>query len=120
MDITFFNAIIGLMTGSMMVSLITGMREFVWIAIGLGFIALVFPSYARGIALLWRNVAHGIGFLILYIMLTGLFFIILAPFAVLRRFFVHSAPFQLKKKISGSYYLFRGHSFNAADFEKPW
>ncbi len=115
-----YTAIIGLMTGFIILSFIFQAHQFIWLAAGLGLIALVFPSYAHRIACAWRAIMRGIGFCMLYSVLIFLFFIVLTPLAILYRFCARTAPLQHNKKTSGSYYVSRNHFFSASDFEKLW
>lgn len=115
-----YQTIIGLFMGLLILYFIFAREEFLWIAAALGFTALISDYSAGKIADAWHAVMHAVGFFLSYIILAFVFFAILTPLALAYRFFARTAPLQLRKKLSGTYYILRNHQFSASDFEKPW
>lgn len=71
------------------------------------------------IAWAWTKLALALGYINGIILLTLIFFLILCPVAFLYRF-KNKDPLQLKKKLSGSYFITRNHTYTAQDLEKMW
>lgn len=88
------------------------------IALGIGLIGLFIPFLARYIAWSWFKLSEGIGAVTSRILLTVIFFFVLAPIAFLSRIFSKS-DLQLKRK-SDSYFTERNHRYEPQDFENVW
>jgi len=82
-------------------------------------IALFVPPLARLITLGWGKFARILAAVNNRIILTIVFYLVLAPIACLYRLF-NRDPLRLARKESGSYYCERNHLYSSADLEKMW
>jgi len=82
-------------------------------------IALFVPSLARLISLGWEKLAKVLAAVNNRIILTIIFFLVLAPLACLYRL-VNRDPLRLARKETGSYYCERNHLYSSEDLDKMW
>jgi hypothetical protein len=94
--------------------------EFLYVALGVAVLGLALPIAAKYIHLGWMGLAKVLGFINSHILLGAIFFFILTPLALLRRVLSRKDELQLRKKVSGSYFTTRDHTFEASDLENPW
>ena len=88
------------------------------IALGVGLIGLFIPFLAKYIAWAWFKLSEGIGAVTSRVLLTVIFFFVLAPIAYLSRIFTKS-DLQLKRQ-NNSYFTERNHRYEPKDFENVW
>lgn len=95
-------------------------RGFLLIGGLLGILGLLSPFLRNYILKGWNGFAKVLGFINSRIILSGIFFLILTPIALLSRLFSKDRM-QLKRLKKGeSYFKNRDHEYGAEDFENPW
>jgi hypothetical protein len=94
-------------------------QVFAYLAVGFLLIALFVPILARIITLAWMKLSSVLARVNSLIILTLVFYLVLAPLAWLYRLFHHD-PLGLLAKETGSYYHERNHTYVSADLEKMW
>lgn len=98
--------------------LISGSLLFAKIATGVGFLSLLSKHIARWIDIAWSKVLMTLGWINSRILLSAVFFIILAPIAFLYRL-VKGDTLNLKSGKS-SYFVERDHLYTPDDMKNPW
>ena len=95
--------------------------RFVPLAIVLLLISMVWPKLFRPLATLWFGFSHVLGTIMSKVMLTIVFFVIVTPIGVLRRW-LGADPLQLKrwKADSTSVFKIRAGQVTPEDLEKPY
>ncbi len=88
-------------------------------ALVLGILGVFSDFVAEKIAWVWLKIAEILGRINSTILLSLIFFIFLTPLALLMRMLKKSDSLKLKK-ISGSVYNERNHTFVAKDLENTW
>jgi uncharacterized protein involved in cysteine biosynthesis len=98
--------------------LLSGVTLIAQIAVGVGFLALLSSHIARWIDYGWTKVLAALGWFNSRVLLSVVFFLILAPIAFIYRL-VKGDTLNLKtgKK---SYFIDRSHTYEAKDLENPW
>ncbi len=95
-------------------------RGFLLIGGLLGIPGLLSPFLRNYILKGWNGFAKVLGFINSRIILSGIFFLILTPIALLSRLFSKDRM-QLKRLKKGeSYFKNRDHEYGPEDFENPW
>jgi uncharacterized membrane protein len=83
-------------------------------------IAAAMPALSARIAELWRRFSVFIGHINSRVLLTGIYYLVLTPVALLSRLFSKD-PLTLKKRLTGDgYWHERNKTFTREDFEKTW
>jgi hypothetical protein len=94
-------------------------QALVYGAIAFLLVALFVPSLARVIASGWTKLSLMIAHVNNRIILTIIFYLVLAPLACLYRLF-HKDPLGLDQKESESFFCERNHTYCREDLEKMW
>jgi hypothetical protein len=92
---------------------------FLWIALGVAIIGAFIPSLARYLHMGWSLLGRALGWLNGGIILAVLFFVVMTPMAVMRRWVAKDA-LQRKRRTEGSYFSERDHAYVAKDLEDLW
>ena len=83
-------------------------------------IAAAMPGLSARIAELWRRFSVFIGLINSRILLTGIYYLVLTPVALVSRLF-SKAPLILRKRPGpGGYWHERNKNYAREDFEKAW
>lgn len=90
-----------------------------WIVCGLGITGLFLPFLSEWITTLWMGLANLLGKISSTILLTVVFYLVLTPVALLRKFFRKENKSTLAEK-NNSAFQERNHTFSPADLENPW
>ncbi len=98
--------------------LISGVTLIAQIAVGVGFSALLSSHIARWIDYGWTKVLAALGWFNSRVLLSVVFFLILAPIAFIYRL-VKGDTLNLKTG-KESYFIDRSHKYEAKDLENPW
>jgi Saxitoxin biosynthesis operon protein SxtJ len=106
-------------TGMTIFFLVTKRIEFLYVAVGVAVVGLIFPFAAKYIHLGWMGIAKVLGFINSHIILGLIFFLFLTPLALIRRL-GRKDLLQLRKRSSGSYFTERNHKYSGKDLENPW
>ncbi|MBD3322749.1 MAG: hypothetical protein GF350_16730 [Chitinivibrionales bacterium] len=95
--------------------------HFVYSAIGLLIITMVWPVFFRPLGYLWFGMSIILGTIVSKIILTAIFYGLVTPLGVIKRM-TGSEPLQLKKwkKQNSSYFHTREITFSKKDIEKPY
>lgn len=88
-------------------------------ALILGILGVFSDFVAEKVAWLWLKIAEILGRVNSTILLSLIFFIFLTPLALLMRVFKKTDSLKLKK-LSGSAYDERNHTYRAKDLENTW
>ncbi len=94
----------------------------VWLfnaAIIIGILGVLSDFVAEKIAWIWLRFAEILGRINSTILLSLIFFVFLTPLALLMRIFKKSDSLKLKK-VSGSAYDERNHTYTAKDLQSTW
>ncbi len=94
-------------------------RSLLFAAMAALLIALLVPPLARIITVWWEKFSRVLAAVNSRIILTIVFYLVLAPLACLYRLF-NRDPLRLTRKESGSYYVERNHTYTKVDLEKMW
>lgn len=84
-------------------------------------LTMTWPKVFYPLSILWFGLAHVMGAIVSRVILTIIFFMIVVPAGLLRRFFGND-PMGFKKWKSGegSVFVKRDHLFSADDLDKPF
>jgi len=115
----YLETLLTISTGFTVLYLFFNINAFVYIAVGMGLIALFWGKAARVISWLWFKLGEGMGFISSKIILTLVFYIVLLPLAVLSRLFKNDY-LMLKKGSQDSIFFDVNRKYGPADFEKMW
>jgi hypothetical protein len=106
--------------------IVTGLIAFYWllevevllpIALGIAVISIISSYLAEKIVWFWDKLALVLGTINSKILLSVIFYVFLAPIALISRLFKQDS-LHLKKKPEGSYYKERNHEYSAEDLEQ--
>jgi hypothetical protein len=90
-------------------------------AIGLHILNMVFPQAYRPVAVLWLGLAHLLGTVMSRIILTIVFLVIVTPIGLIRRMLgVDTLKLKEFKKSDESVMQERNHKFTAEDIQRPY
>lgn len=91
------------------------------LAIGLLLVAMVYPRIYKPFARVWFGLSLVLGTVVSRIVLTGIFFLVVCPVAILRRL-MGKDSMRLKgwKKGESSVFRRRGHRLEMKDLEHPY
>ncbi len=92
---------------------------FLYIALSLLVLGLASALFAKLLTKSWYKLAELLGFISSRILLSGVYFLILFPLAMLYRLF-NKDPLLLKKNTDSSLYSERNHVYTAEELENPW
>lgn len=90
------------------------------IAYLIGLLSIIIPVAGVGINWIWMKLATILGWINSRILLTGLFFLVLLPIALLRRVFGNDILKLRKEKKNNSLYTVRNHEFTKDDLFETW
>jgi hypothetical protein len=93
---------------------------FIWIALGIGIISLMIPIIGDYILKGWFKIGELLGFINSRILLGGIFFIFLTPFAWLQKIFSKDSTSIQLNDVDKSVYRTREHQYEPKDFENIW
>ncbi len=102
----------------LIVWLINDIEIIAQIGLGIGFLALVSSEIAMWIDAIWTKILTIIGWINSRVLLSLVFFLILAPIAFFYRIF-KGDTLNLKGGKS-SYFIDRNHLYKAEDLKNPW
>jgi hypothetical protein len=92
-----------------------------WLAFGLLFVGLFIAPLGRLIAWGWLQFGHLMGMVMSRVLLSAVFFLVLLPVALLRRWVTRADPLVLRRRPAGaSYYHEVNREFTEADLRNPW
>jgi hypothetical protein len=92
---------------------------FIYAAVLVGVLSLMFESVADIILKGWMKIAEVLGFINTRILLSLIFFVFLTPFALLQKLFARSNFLSLKDNTDSVFHE-RNHQYEPADFENIW
>lgn len=100
---------------------LTDQRLLLWPAGLCLLLALLKPGLFKPLAWLWFGLSHLLGRLMTTLLLTGLFFLVVTPVGVLRRWLGHD-PMRIRaaNRQGDSAFSQRQHQFTPADLERPF
>ncbi len=87
------------------------------VALGIAVISIISSYLTEKIVWIWDKIALILGTVNSKILLTVIFYLFLAPIALLSRIFKKKDELILKKKPDGSYYKERNHTYSPEDLE---
>ncbi len=111
-------AILVIVAGLLVLSLLFGVRALVFVSLGLLCAAIFSRHLAEKIAQFWFGVAHLLGRINSFILLSAVFYLILTPVALISKLFNRSNL--SSKKDLESFYIERDHEYLPEDFENTW
>ena len=106
-------------TGFLILYYFFEIRTFLFIAIGLGLVAIFWGKAAEKISWLWLKLGEGMGFVTSKIILSFIFFFILFPIAKISRLFTKDYLL-LREDNLKSVFFDVNRKYYAKDFEKMW
>jgi len=113
-------AVILLALVCLVVGFITHRQAFFFGALALLATALFIPPLARAIARAWLHAATMIGTVNNAVILMLVFYLLLAPIALLYRRFTRNPLTLEREDLAPSFYRERNHAYTKADLEKMW
>lgn len=90
------------------------------LALMIGFISLLFKSFAHMMAKAWMNLAMVLGQVNAFILLGLVFFFFLSPLAWLMRLVQKSDALKLKRTNNASVFEERNHTYTPKDLSNIW
>ena len=115
-----YQGILTMVTGFVILFLIFGKSWLLYIAAGVGIIAVFSSAATQFIFKYWMKLATLLGAINSKILLTIIFFLFLTPIAFFYRL-LNKDTLQLKKNTSKTtYYIEKNHTYTKADLEKMW
>ena len=94
---------------------------FVWLAFAILLLSLLIPSIFHLLAVVWFGLARAIGFLVSHALLTLLFFLLVTPVGLVRRWIGKDSLQQKSfKKSRQSVLKVRDHPYEATDLKHPF
>lgn len=114
-----YEHILAIVTGLLALTAISGKSGFLYAALTLALLSLLFPAFARRAAQLWMGFAVVLGRLMNGLILSVIFFLLLSPLALLARITRREPPLMKKKPLSTAF-ITVDKRFNPEDFEKTW
>lgn len=92
-----------------------------WIGIGLLLVTLLMPVLIYPLAFFWFGLSHILGLVSTRLILCVLFLLFVTPVGLMRRLFKKdSLQLRMYKKVGGSAFKERNHSFCASDLKYPF
>ena len=96
-------------------------NEFLWVAIVLLVLDMIFPMIFKPFAFLWFGLSRVLGTVISKIMLALVFFLVVFPMGFIRRILgKDSLRLHQFRKEKTSVFAERNHEYTAADLDKPY
>ncbi len=111
--------ILTIVTGFLVIYLITNAIHILWAAIWIGFLGIFSSFISLKIHNLWMGLSTILSYIIPPIILSIIFFTILFPIAFLSRLFGEKDPLQLKRT-DKSLFKTINRTFSKDTFEKTW
>jgi hypothetical protein len=99
----------------------TGRENFILPAMGALILTMTWPKAFKPLSGLWFGLSHCLGSIVSKIFLSGIFFLMVTPVGLVRRW-TGADAMRLKdwKNGAGSVFIDRGQVFSAGDLEKPY
>jgi hypothetical protein len=99
----------------------TKRNAFLLSAVALHVVNMVVPTAYRFVAVVWLGLSHIVGSIVSRILLSLVFFLVVTPIGLLRRYTSRDAlKLREFKKSDESVLLRRNHTFVAADLDRPY
>ena len=105
--------------GFAVIFLITKIKWFLYISLGIGIAGALSDFLAQKIEWLWFGLSKVLSMIVPNIILSVIFYVFLFPVSVLQKVFGKSDPLMLKRN-STSYFKDTTNHADKASFEKPW
>jgi hypothetical protein len=115
----YFETLITISTGFLIFYLIFEIKTFLFVAVGLGLIAIFWGKAAEKISWLWLKLGEGMGFVSSKIILSFIFFVILFPIARLSKLFTKDYLLLKGKNLKSTFFEVN-RKYHPKDFEKMW
>jgi hypothetical protein len=106
-------------TGLVVLHLVFSRPWMLPVAAGAGIIGIFFPRLGMLVEMVWSKLAFALGWVNSRILLGFVFFVILTPIALVRRFWTKD-ELSLRSKSAGTQWKVRDHTYGPRDLEKPW
>jgi len=105
----------------LLVGIHLGSRQWLFAAVALLLINMIFASVYKPVAKCWLGLSHLMGTVASTIILSVVFFLIVTPLSLLRRGLKHD-PMRLKAWKNGrtSVFVTRDHTYTAQELEQPF
>lgn len=116
---TIIEAILVLTVAPLVIYMIWGGEHWLWVALFIGAIGLLWPWAASKIAWAWHQLAHILGRVNGTLLLSIVFLLLVWPIGLLAKIFRRDDRLQLRKETK-SYFQQRDHTFTSSDLEDPW
>jgi hypothetical protein len=115
----YLETMITISTGFTVLFLLFNVKTFIFIAAGIGLIAVFWKKAAMFISWLWFKLGEAMGFVSSKIILTLVFYVVLMPLALLSRLFKND-NLLLRKGSLNSIFFDVNRKYSPEDFEKMW
>ena len=113
-------SVLTIVVGLNILYLITDIPWIIYLAVCLGIAGIFFPAFSRLLHFLWFTLAELMGVVVSKILLIVIFYLLLAPLAMLSKLFRKKRQFSLNKDKSTNFV----YRLNAEDiemgFKNPW
>ncbi|MBS1914775.1 MAG: hypothetical protein JST87_00760 [Bacteroidetes bacterium] len=95
-----------------------GNKYFLFIALMIGILGLLFPFFAHYISWLWQKISDVLGFIASRILLSFVFVFILLPLSLLAKLFGKTQI--ISNTHIQTYFKYRNHTYTKKDLENQW
>ena len=117
-DLKPYEVILSIVCFLLILYILTGNVYITYIALGLGILTLLSGRVAVHVVRLWSKLLMFVGKVNSFILLGGVFFIVLTPLAFMYRLWNRDS-LRLKPE-EDSYFVDRDHTFSSKDLENMW
>jgi hypothetical protein len=105
-------------TGLVLLHVLFAWPWAVYAALGLGVLGILSDAFSRAVAAVWLAVAHAMNAVMATLLLSVLFYVVLAPIALLSRLFTKD-PLMLGKHYD-TYFVAVDKAIDKESLTKPW
>ncbi len=115
---TSYEALLAMVVGSLILFFVLDKIWLAYLALGLGLTGLIIRPFTGLADWIWHKLTRALGFVSTHILLTVVFYGILAPVSFFYRRSKKDA--MMLKKGRTSLFIERNHRYERKDLEKPW
>ncbi|PIB36216.1 hypothetical protein BFP72_12855 [Reichenbachiella sp. 5M10] len=112
-----YESLLVITVGLVVLHLWLGHEALLYASVAVGGLGLVSARLRWWIVYLWGQLALGLGYVNSRVLLTVVFYMMLVPIALLRRWMTRQSS---KTEKPSSYFQERTHVYSAKDFINPW
>lgn len=115
---TSYEALLAMVVGSLILFFVLDKPWLAYLALGLGLTGLIVRPFSELADWIWHKLTRALGFVSTHILLTVVFYGILAPISFFYR--LGKRDDMMLKKGRFTLFIERNHLYQRKDLEKPW